>query len=102
MTTKEAIQRIKAALDGKEQEAVRTLETATTWTPINEHLPIPSGELIVSYGYEGKYGKDEHIISVGEFLSEGWFVNGWDWTLETDTKMTVEAWMPLPERYKGE
>ena len=71
-----------------------------TWTPVSEGLPEPWASVLVTFS--GKYGNltADHAVGIGSWDgSNGWYfeeIEGY-----TD-RLTVEAWMNLPESYKGE
>ena len=71
-------------------------EKPNKWIPVSERLPKENETVIASTKYgvcpEAKYTKE----------------NGWHWVSESGVKNywteleDVEAWMPLPKRYKAE
>ena len=70
------------------------------WIPVSESLPEPWESVLITFS--GKYGNltADHAVGIGSWDSEnGWYfeeIEGY-----TD-RLTVEAWMNLPESYKGE
>jgi len=79
-----------------------TLESfkKTRWTPVSESLPEPWESVLITFSR--KYGNltADHAVGIGSWDgSNGWYfeeIEGY-----TD-RLTVEAWMNLPESYKGE
>ena len=71
-----------------------------TWTPVSEDLPEPWESVLITFS--GKYGNltADHAVGIGSWDgANGWYfeeVEGY-----TD-RLMVEAWMNLPESYKGE
>lgn len=79
-----------------------TLESfkKTRWTPVSEGLPEPWASVLITFS--GKYGSmtADHAVGTGSYDgSNGWFID--EIQGYTDL-LTVEAWMNLPESYKGE
>ena len=70
------------------------------WTPVSEGIPKPWESVLITFS--GKYGNltADHAVGIGSWDgSNGWYfeeIEGY-----TD-RLTVEAWMNLPESYKGE
>ncbi len=71
-----------------------------TWTPVSESLPEPWKSVLITFS--GKYGNLTAVHAVGLGSWDG--ANGWYFEeIEGYTdRLTVEAWMNLPESYKGE
>ena len=71
-----------------------------SWTPVSESLPEPWESVLITFS--GKYGNltADHAVGIGSWDgANGWYfeeIEGY-----TD-RLTVEAWMNLPESYKGE
>ena len=100
------IGRIGGFLDGY-QKAMEKQQ----WIPCSERLPEEDGDYLVCYeeGYRKDYGFSEIGIAPYEVDAENFGV----WTEEFDlvsmgslgsefVEIDVDAWMPLPEPYKGE
>lgn len=72
----------------------------TRWTSVNEGIPEPRVSVLITFS--GKYGSltADHAVGTGSYDgANGWFID--DIAGYTDW-LTVEAWMNLPESYKGE
>lgn len=65
------------------------------WIPINKRFPEEGKTVIASTKYDGVYPEARYTEE-----------NGWEWAYESgadyweEIKDDVEAWMPLPKRYK--
>ena len=86
--------------------ALTALEAEETWYATHEYPPktrwIPCSERLPAYGEDvlisiGGYCNVGYIVSVNEEEQYNWYFSGW-YHLPND----VDAWMPLPEPYKGE
>ena len=70
------------------------------WIPVSECLPEPLASVLITFS--GKYGSltADHAVGTGSYDgSNGWFI---DEIQGYTDRLTVEAWMNLPESYKGE
>lgn len=70
------------------------------WTPVSECFPEPWASVLITFS--GKYGSmtADHAVGTGSYDgSYGWFI---DEIQGYTDRLTVEAWMNLPESYKGE
>lgn len=65
----------------------------TEWTPVSERLPNENGSYLVQYCSFDKTARIK-FMTVDHYNVEG------SWLHEEKNKK-VEAWMPLPEPYKG-
>lgn len=78
-------------------EDIRTLPSADRpkgeWIPCSERLPAYGEDVLISIGGYCNVG---HIVSVNEEEQYNWYFSGW-YHLPND----VDAWMPLPEPWKG-
>ena len=70
-------------------------KTAQQWIPCSERLPAYGEDVLISIG--GYYCNVGHIVSVNEEEQYNWYFSGW-YHLPND----VDAWMPLPEPWRGE
>lgn len=71
-----------------------------TWTPVSEGLPEPWASVLITFS--GEYGKliADHAVGTGSYDgSNGWFI---DEIQGYTDRLTVSAWMNLPESYKEE
>lgn len=81
------------------QMSIEALEH-TRWIPVDDRLPEPWESVLITFS--GKYGSltADHAVGIGSWDgANGWYfeeIQGY-----TD-RLTVEAWMNLPESYKGE
>ena len=79
------------ALSGEYERAYqRGKEDAQQWIPCSKKLPKKSGQYYVSGGDK---------VWICEFLAIPNFTSGW---CNDVSNPAVQAWMPLPEPYKGE
>lgn len=69
-------------------------KTAPQWIPCSERLPAYGEDVLISIGGYCNVG---HIVSVNEEERYNWYFSGW-YHLPND----VDAWMPLPEPWRGE
>ena len=80
------------------ESAIELLERSE-WIPVSERLPEEDGEYLVASGefiYVYSYGIP--LMPMNERNRRwGWYES----TSEGDFYMDVDAWMPLPEPYKG-
>ena len=74
------------------------------WIPVDEVLPEDDVFVLVQFSGELPNDKHpsrrfEHTFDIASHLEgEGWYFNGLN-TEEEMNRMTVEAWMPLPDSY---
>ena len=79
---------------------LKRLREHTRWIPVDGQLPEPWASVLITFS--GKYGNltADHAVGIGSWDgANGWYfeeIEGY-----TD-RLTVEAWMNLPESYKGE
>ena len=78
------------------QERLRSLPSAQQWIPVSERLPNENEDVLVWVYDRAEVGCYD-LMYTGEVMwtFEGFCVYG-------DELDSVEAWMPMPERYKGD
>lgn len=77
------------------KEVIKVLEQEPEWIPVSERLPEENKTVIAST----KYGVYPETKYTKEYGWEWAYESGADYWRELDE---VEAWMPLPKRYKPE
>ena len=85
-----------AGLAGRIEKRIRDLpplQPEQRWIPVTERLPAYGEDVLISIGGYCNVG---HIVSVNEEEQYNWYFSGW-YHLPND----VDAWMPLPEPWKG-
>ena len=105
--TKEAINELKKYTLGKKNtekveisvlqlnRVIKALEQEPKWIPVSERFPEEYKTVIASTKYDGVYPEARYTEECG-----------WEWAYESgadyweEIKDDVEAWMPLPKRYK--
>ena len=74
--------------------ALPSAQPEPQWIPCSERLPAYGEDVLISIGGYCNVG---HIVSVNEEERYNWYFSGW-YHLPND----VDAWMPLPEPWRGE
>ena len=82
-------------------DQIKDLPSAQQWIPCSERLPEDYTDVLVWFEYYryGDYNRLYQMHGIGNYMSEydSWMINhetGW-------RKLSVFAWMPLPEPWKG-
>lgn len=75
-------------------ERLPSAQPEPQWIPCSERLPAYGEDVLISIGGCCNVG---HIVPVNEEEQYNWYFSGW-YHLPND----VDAWMPLPEPWKGE
>ena len=89
----------KMMYDRQRDEMVFMNMNVNEWIPCTEKLPEPWTSVLITFS--GEYGSltADHAVSTGSYDGlNGWFI---DEIQGYTDRLTVEAWMPLPEPYKG-
>ena len=101
MTNAEAIETLRAnypdacfeQLREAVDKAIKALE-AQDWIPCSERLPSYGEDVLVSISGYCNVG---HIVPTNDEKQYNWYYSGW-----YHDPYDADAWMPLPEPYRGE
>ena len=72
------------------------------WIPCSERLPETDEFVLVSLSGRYKNIGFEHSCEIADYADGEWFINAYPFMMAETANYLIEAWMPLPELYKGE
>ena len=92
-------------INGRIRKALEKLPSAQPeqrWIPCSERLPETDEFVLVSLSGRYKNIRFEHSCEIADYADGEWFINAYPFMMAETANYLIEAWMPLPELYKGE
>ena len=86
----------------KQLEKLPSAQPERRWIPCSERLPETDKFVLVSLSGRYKNIGFEHSCEIADYADGEWFINAYPFMMAETANYLIEAWMPLPELYKGE
>ena len=86
----------------KQLEKLPSAQPEQRWIPCSERLPETDEFVLVSLSGRYKNIGFEHSCEIADYADGEWFIDAYPLMMAETANYLIEAWMPLPELYKGE